>query len=431
MTAPAPAPPAPAMTVEEIIAALQEIIDEATAAAGDGAEPALTEDQASRYEALERQLGTARRGASILNRHAVNDHSGVDQRQRVPNGARRTAAGGDRHTGEETDLDRAFRAYMRTGQPNQDIVQLRAQGEGFGDKGGFFVPDGFRDRLVERMKAFGGIADVADEFNTATGNNLPWPTLDDTSNVGEIVAEGGTFSSGADLTIGAAELTAYRYMAGGGSSLPLRLSVELVQDSAFDIEAIVSRILGTRIGRIQATHLVRGTGVKEPLGITTGCTVGNGRAIEILADGNGITYDDIINFEHSVDPAYREGGNCRWAFNDTSLATIKKIKDSHGDPLWRSANADMATGSGGGTLDGYPVTIDQAFLNFSAADNVQIWGAFGDLREGYVVRRVREVVVVVNPWTRASNGEIEYTAWARMDATQQDTNAYVALTGEA
>jgi hypothetical protein len=28
-----------------------------------------------------------------------------------------------------------------------------------------------------------------------------------------------------------------------------------------------------------------------------------------------------------------------------------------------------------------------------------------------------------------SYGEVEYSAWARMDAVPQDTNAYVALTG--
>jgi len=412
------------VTVEEILAALQAIIDEAAAeqppdATGD---PVLNDDQAARYVALEVQLAARQRSDAIVTRNA--NLQGVDQRQRVPAG--QTAAARQADT-----LDRAFLAYMRTGQPNQDIVQLRAQGEGAGTEGGFLVPDGFRDRLVERMKAFGGIAQVTDEFNTSTGNPVPWPTLDDTANTGEIVAEGGTFSSGADLVLGSAELSAYRYMAGGGSSLPLRVSVELAQDSAFDIESLVTRILGTRIGRIQAVHLVRGTGVKEPLGIITGRTQANSGSIEIANDANGITYADLITFEHSVDPAYRESGRCRWAFNDQSLARIKKIVDSHGDPLWRPNTADMSTGTGGGTLNGYPVTIDQAFPDFSAADNTVNWGVFGDLQEGYVVRRVKEVVLVVNPWTRASNGQIEYTAWARMDATQQDTNAYVALTGEA
>jgi HK97 family phage major capsid protein len=407
------------VTVEEILAALQAIVDEATAAAAEGEQPEMTPEQTERYEALERQLAARQRSDGVLQRNAALQ--GVDQRQRVPAGA-----GGRRATNERADeLTRAFLAYVRTGQVNQDIVQLRAQGEGVGDQGGFLVPDGFRDRLVQRMVAFGGIAGDVEDINTTTGNPLPWPTLDDTANLGEVVNEGGTFSSGADMVFGSESLGAYRYMAGGGSSLPLRVSVELAQDSAFDIEGLVSRVLGERIGRIQARHWVRGTGVNEPKGIVQGRT-----GIEIAADGSGITYDDLVHFIHSVDPAYREGGRCRWAFNDASLERIKKIKDSHGDPIWRQDNADMGTDTGGGQLMGYPVRVDQAFADFSAADNTVNWGVFGDLQEGYVIRRVREVVLVVNPWTRASNGQIEYTAWARADGTIQNPNAYVALTGE-
>lgn len=410
------------MTVEEIIAAMQAIIDEAVAAAGGDAEAAeLTEEQAQRYQALETQKANRERSDAIKLRAA--GLAGVEQRQYV-GGARRGT------TDTDDTLDRAFVSYLRTGRENADLVQLRAQGEAAGSEGGFLVPDGYRDRLVERVKAFSGLAGVVDEFNTATGNPVPWPTLDDTSNVGEIVDEGGTFTSGADMVFGSEMLSAYRYAAGGGSSLPLRLSVELIQDAAFDVEGLTTRILGERIGRIQAPHLVRGTGVKQPLGIVTGRTVANGGAIEIAADGSGITYDDLITFIHSVDPAYRDGGQCRWAFNDQSLARIKKIKDSHGDPIWRTANADMSTGTGGGVLLDYPVTVDQGFADFSAADNTVNWGVFGDLREGYVTRRVREVVVVVNPWTRAANGQVEYSAWARMDATQQNPFAYVCLTGE-
>src|SRR3546814_15198662 len=92
---------------------------------------------------------------------------------------------------------------------------------------------------------------------------MEWPTVDDTGNVGEIVAEGGTFASGADIVFGTASLGAYKYMAGGGSNAPLRVSFELAQDAAFDVEGLVSRKLGERIGRLQSTHLGTGPGRSE------------------------------------------------------------------------------------------------------------------------------------------------------------------------
>lgn len=401
------------MTVEEILAALQAIMDEAAASEAAGG-PGLTDEAASRYEELEKQLATAQKRSELQKRHA----------------AYKAAAPGQFVTGakpkdEKDTLSRAFNAYLRTGKENADLVELRAQGETNGSEGGYLVPDEFRNKLVERMKAFGGIANVVEEISTGTGAPLQWPTVDDTSNVGEIVAEGGTFASGADLVFGTANLGAYKYMAGGGSNAPLRVSVELLQDAAFDVEALVSRKLGERIGRIQSTHLVTGTGSGQPQGIIDGLT-----GIEVAADTAGITYADLVTFIHSVDPAYRENG--RWAFNDATLGLIRKLVDLDGRPLLQSASTASASGAPGGeTLLGFPVTIDQAFPNFTAADNTVNWGVFGDLREGYVVRRVRDVVIIVNPWTRAANGQVEFTAWARMDAVQQNTNAYVALTGEA
>jgi HK97 family phage major capsid protein len=272
------------------------------------------------------------------------------------------------------------------------------------------------------MKAYGGISNAAETITTSDGNPLPWVTVDDTANVGEIVAEGGTFAAGADLVFGTANLGAYKYMAGGASNLPLRVSFELLQDSAFDVEGLVSKKLGERIARVQATHLVTGTGSGQPQGITDGLT-------GVQSAAGSITYPDLITWIHSVDPAYRTGA--KWAFNDASLALIRKLVDGENRPLLQPASTASASAAPGGeTLLGYPVVIDQAFPTF-AANTTTNWGVFGDLAEGFVIRRVKDVVVIANPWTRAANGQVEFSAWARMDSVQQNTNAYVALTGHS
>ncbi len=59
------------MTVEEIIAALQAIVAEATNAAEPNATASLTEEQAARYEALEAQLVIARKSEEIMKRNAA------------------------------------------------------------------------------------------------------------------------------------------------------------------------------------------------------------------------------------------------------------------------------------------------------------------------------------------------------------------------
>jgi len=399
------------MTIEEILAALQAIIDQAVAA--DGQPRDLTDEEAKRFQDLEVKLESARRSAEIRARQqAYTTPVGVP-------GLAQPVTAAKKDDGQE----RAFEAYLRTGQANQDITHLRAQGEGIGSAGGYLVPDGFRDKLVEVRKSFGGIAEVVESFTTSTGNSTSWPAMDDTANEGEIVEEHGTFVGGADMVFTPLSLGAYTYATCGASALPMRLSWELLQDSAFDVQGKISAVLGKRIARTQSKHLISGTGVKQPQGIKTGLT-----GVQIAAN-TGITYNDLLGFTHSVDPEYR--GNARWAFNDTSLETIGKIKDTNGDPLWRTLTATMGDDPYSGRLLGFPYTIDQGFPDISLSSGTVNWGVFGDLKEGYVIRHVREIVLVVNPYSRASYRETEFSAYARMDAGQQNTAAYSALTGKA
>lgn len=377
----------------------------------------FTDAEADSYEGFRQELVKAQRDEAIRAHNAqVNTVQGTAPRTGTPKPRK-----------EET-LSQAFNAYLRTGQPNMDLAGLavtNAQGEGAGSTGGYLVPTEFRAKLIDRMKAFGGIAPYVENVDTADGRPIEWAvTLDDTSNTGEVVAEHAAPTGGADLAFDQVQLGAYSYASAGPSGDPLRVSLELLQDAAFDVEGLVSRKLGQRLARAIAPALVTGTGVGEPLGLIT-----NRTGVQTNAN-TGPVYDDLITWEHSLDPAYRALGNCVWAMNDLSLAYLKKLKDSHGDPLWRPADATMATPTGGGVLNGYPVVIDQAFPAMTVGSPTVNWGAFGDLREGYVKRNVRDVILIVNPWSRANNRQVEFSAWMRVDGTQQNTNAYIALTGK-
>lgn len=388
-------------TIEEILAAQQAIID-----AAEGRR--LTDEEVTAYEELEQELKAAQRDEQVRARNAAYNTV------RVPAGV--PTPGGPKQDTYAT----AFDNYLRTGKANADLIQ-NAQSEGVPSEGGYLVPDEFRQKLVERLKAFGGIGGVADRYNTGTGAPVEWPTLDDTGNTGEVVQEGNTFSAGADVAFGTNTLASYSYVAGGGSSNPLRVSRELVQDAAFDVQGMLARILGIRIARIQATHWATGSGVQQPLGLVTGRTPVQNAA------NTGIAHDDLITAIHSVDPAYR--GNARWVFNDLTLASIEKIKDSAGNPIYRGRDANMALGLNEDTLLGYPITIDQAMATIVANSPTVQWGAFGDIQQGYVIRDISSVELLVNPYTRMSYRQLEFTAWARADATQQDTNAYVTMSG--
>lgn len=392
-------------TIEEITSAMTALVDGA-------ANRSLTDDEVTQYEGMEQELQNVKRT------------DGIRQRNAAYNVVRTPAGVPSRGARPEDSYTAAFNNYLRTGKVNADLIQIsNDQSENMPAAGGYLVPDEFRVKLVERLKAFGGIGGVCERYTTGNGAPVEWPTIDDTSNVGEIVQEGNTFSAGADLAFGSNALASYSYVAGGGASTPLRVSYELAQDSAFDLVGLITRLLGTRIGRLQATHWATGTGVQQPLGLIYGLT-------PVTAAANtGLTFGDLVTWIHSVDPAYR--ANARWVFNDATLLQIEKLTDSAGNPIYRGRDANMALGMNESTLLGYPITIDQAMPTY-VANNPNINPiAFGDIAQGYVVRDVQDVQLLVNPYTRMAYRQIEYTAWARADGTQQDTNAYIVATGHS
>jgi HK97 family phage major capsid protein len=392
-------------TIEEITSAMTALVDGA-------ADRSLTDDEVTAYEGMETELQNAQRDNGIRTRNAaynvVRTPAGVPSRVPAQDG--------------RTDLDRAFENYLRTGQPNADISQLQvtnAQGSTT-TAGGYTIPSGFRQKLVEVRKSFGGFANEVDTLNDTTGGPLEYPSVDDTANSGGITAESAAVTSGADLVFGTVSLGAYKYTsAGAGSNLPLRVPVELLQDSAFDVESLVARKLGERIARAQAPHWVTGTGSGQPKGILASSLTQDND----LDVADTIDYDDIMDTYDLLDAAYEP--NAKWLMKKNTWSQIRGIVDLNGRPLVQDALSGI-----GGTptkqLLGFPVVIDEATPTLSSA-GITFPIAFGDFREAYVLRRVSNLVVVVNPYTRASNGEVEFTAWERADGTIQNRGAYVIV----
>jgi HK97 family phage major capsid protein len=391
-------------TVDDIHAAMTALID--------GAEGRpLTDDEVTAYETLERDLQASSRDQNLRSRHAA--YNTVSYPAGVP-------VNRSPDSREPDDLDKAFTAYLRTGQPNADISGLRVtneQSEGGSAAGGYTVPTGFRQKLVEVRKSFGGFGAEAETITTDSGAPLEYPTIDDTANEGDITGENEVVADGQDMTFGVVNLGAYKYTsAGAGSNLPLRVPVELLQDSAFDIQGFVARALGIRIQRKQAKHWVTGTGTNQPQGVVApGLT-----ADRDLDTADTPDYEDLVEFQDLLDEEY--DGNAKWLMRRSTWTLLRLLVDLNGRPLVQSSTEGIAGRPERRLLD-KPVVIDEAMpVLSSAGDTFAI--AYGDFREAYVIRRVSNLVVVVNPYTRASYGQVEYTAWERADGAVQNRTAY-------
>jgi len=313
---------------------------------------------------------------------------------------------------ENKDEREVFMRYVRSGFDALDkeernlIKEKRAQST-TNSEGGFTVPQGFEARIVESMKLAGPMLNpgVTDEITTDSGNTIDIPTADDTSNKGALISE-NTQVGTQDITFGQKQLEAYLY-----NSKVVRVSESLLQDSGVDLEGFLSNALGTRLGRIANEHLTTGTGTNQPNGIVTASTLG-----ETSTAVDAVTFDEILNLVHSVDPMYRQLENVRFMLNDATLKALRKIKDGDGNYLWQAPNARTSEPA---TLWGFRYSINQDMPDLGTGNKPLLFGAFNK----YMVRRVNGMPMKRLVERYADFGQVGFLSFARLDGELQDTAA--------
>jgi HK97 family phage major capsid protein len=314
-------------------------------------------------------------------------------------------------------LDEQQRQRM-TGRQNAEMMQAMAllnpqaaMSTGVPAEGGYTTAPEYQRELEEALKTFGGIRQLVSQIRTATGNVMYWPTADSTAEEGEIVGE-STDVTGQDTTFGQASLTVYKY-----SSKKIALPWELLQDSMFDIEAYIKAVLARRLGRISNKHFVTGTGTGQPKGVLTASTVGKtGATGQTLT----VTYDDLVDLEHSVDPAYRVGAG--FTMHDSSVKVVRKIKDADGRPIFIPGYEQGNPGGAPDRLLGRPINVIQE-MPVMAANAKSI--LFGQLKS-YLIRDVMDLTLFrMTDSAFTLKGQVGFVAFQRMGGNLIDVGGAV------
>lgn len=290
--------------------------------------------------------------------------------------------------------------------------EMRAQATNVDTKGGFTVPTQFRDRVVESMSAFGGVANISTVFETDGGQPITWVTTDGTADEGVMIGEaeegGEKDVEFGQVAIGAKKMT----------SKTIKISDELLQDSGVDIVGLLVRRIASRLGRGEAKQLLTGDGQGNNIkGLLNQLTGGATSAV-----AGSITHSDLLQLKHSVDPAYRVA-KAHWAFNDKTLLGFKQLKDSTGRPLWLPDVAGVAPA----TIDGDQYQIDQGMPDVAAGKKAVLYGDFSYFQ----IRRVKGMALRRLDEKYAESGLVGFLMFHRFDALLEDTAAVKALTLKA
>ena len=308
----------------------------------------------------------------------------------------------------------AFRSWALGGPnkltPEQRMVlETRSPQSTSVTAGGYTIAQEFSGELENALKAWGGVRQAARIMATDTGALMPWPTVNDTSNKGRLLAENTQVSNTA-MTFGVVNFNAYKF-----SSDSVLVSEELLQDSAFDLGAFIGEALGVRLGRIQNEFFTTGTGTGQPQGVVTAATTA------LTTGAEAIAWEDLVELIHSVDPAYRASPQTRFMFSDATLGKIKQLADQEGRPLWLPGIASSEPDR----VLGYQYTINQDMTGIETGEKAVLFGDFSK----FVVRDVRGFTLLRLVERYADFHQVGFLAFTRNDSRLLDagTNPIKAL----
>lgn len=320
------------------------------------------------------------------------------------------------HDNKQPEHLRLFNKLMREGEralTSEDWSTLRnTMSVGTAAQGGYTVPIEVAASVADALKAYGGMRSCAEVFRTTAGNDINFPTSDGTAEVGELIGE-NTTATGADPSFGVVTIKTYKF-----SSKIVAVPFELLQDSSVDMESFIRTRLVTRLGRITNTKFTVGTGTGEPNGVVTAAASG-----KVGTTGQTLTviFDDLVDLIHSVDPAYRNLGNCKFMMSDSSLKILRKLKDSQGRPIFLPGYDGLGKAMPDSVL-GYPIVINQDIAAMAANAKSILFGDFSF----YKIRDAMDMQMFrFDDSAYIKLGQIGFLAWMRSGGNFVDVGGAV------
>ena len=286
----------------------------------------------------------------------------------------------------------AFWDAMRLHQSPAEV--RNALSLGADTEGGYLVPDEFEHTLVDTLAEQNIMRSLAKVITTTSGDRkIPVVA---THGSAAWLDEGKPYTE-SDDTFGQITLSAFKL------GTFLKVSEELLNDSAFDVEAYLASEFARRMGAAEEEAFINGDGNGKPTGIfhaTSGA-----QSTITTAKATDITADELIDVHYALRAPYRK--NAVWVMNDATVKTVRKLKDTTGQYLWQPS---LTVGQPD-TILGRPVYTSTFVPEIKAGART---AAFGDLsyywiadRQGRSFKRLNELF--------ATTGQVGFLASQRLD----------------
>lgn len=269
----------------------------------------LNAEEKSKFDAMEADARSIKEQIDVIERTAEMKKelaAQAEERQASPKATRKGA----------------FEKYLRNGmgalnaEERSLMTEMRGtstQVAGTDSLGGFLVPQDFSNELDMALEFTGEVERLAKKLNTAGGALLDYPTVNDTATDANLISEAAAVTV-QDVTFANKQLSAYNYAS------QVRVSMQLLQDNAFDLNAFLVEAMGERIARATNAAFTTGTGSSQPQGIITGSVAG-----KTTASATAITADEVLDLIYSIDPAYRNKESFGLMAHNNVISAIRAL----------------------------------------------------------------------------------------------------------
>ena len=278
------------------------------------------EDDAT-YSRMESEITDLGKEISRMERLEAMDKE-MSRATRTPLTAKPEAPKAETKSGRASDAYKdAFWNHAR----KRDSYEIRnALQVGTDTEGGYLVPDTFEKKLITTLEEENVIRKHAHVFTTSSGSHkIP---VVSTRGTAAWVDEEGQIPESEDA-FGQQLIGAHKI------STLIKVSEELLNDSAFDLENYFATEFARRIGNAEEAAFLTGNGSGKPTGILA--DIGGAEIGVTAASETAITADEIIDLFYSLKSPYRK--KAIWVLNDRTIKAIRKLKDSNGQYLWQPA----------------------------------------------------------------------------------------------
>ncbi len=337
------------------------------------------EDNAT-YEKMETDVVALGREIERLERQAAIDRE-LDQPTAAPLVSTPVARTPEKKAGRASnEYKQAFWNQMR-GRSTYEIRNALQVGEL--SEGGYTVPDEFERQLIEGLEDENIMRGLVHVITTGSGEHkIP------------IVASHGTGSwveeeqqiPESDDAFTQVTLSAHKF------ATMIRISRELLNDSAFDLAAYIAHEFVRRAGAAEEQAILTGDGSHKPIGLlhdTLGAQVGI-----TTASATVITADELIDMQHSLKSGYRR--KAVWIMNDATISAIRKLKDGQGQYIWQPGIKEGAPDM----LFNQRVLMSNYMPLIATGNKVILYGDFSYYwlaeREGRTLERLNELYAVTD-----------------------------------